>query len=153
MGTQYGFRQSICSSSRHHCRPPINLFCGTSTLMVVRGQFATCVFALHAPVCSSVISSSAPKSVDSGLQVPSAPLVVSATLIGGRGWCQSRPALQSGVGVSVRGAPPPPLDWVSSRGVEALLGAPAATVAAQHGKPGRDIVLTSLSLLAARQAK
>ena len=39
--------------------------------MLVRGQFVTCVFALHAPVRSldpsSSTSSSAPQSVDSGL--------------------------------------------------------------------------------------
>ena len=35
------------------CFPLIRMFCGTSTLMVVRVQFATCVFALHAPVHSS----------------------------------------------------------------------------------------------------
>ena len=28
----------------------IKFFCGTSTLMLVRGQFVNCVFALHAPV-------------------------------------------------------------------------------------------------------
>ena len=34
--------------------PLIKLFCGTSTLMLVRGLFASCVFALHAPMPSSV---------------------------------------------------------------------------------------------------
>ena len=60
----------------------IKFFCGTSTLMLVRGQFVTCVFALHAPVCSSAAILPAPhcqppQSVDSGLQVPSGPLAVS----------------------------------------------------------------------------
>ena len=36
------------------------LFCGTSTLMLVRGQFATCVFALHAPMRSSDSSGAVP---------------------------------------------------------------------------------------------
>ena len=49
--------------------------------MLVRGQFATCVRSAR-PIAffsrrSSSTSSSAPQSVDSGLQVPSAPLVVS----------------------------------------------------------------------------
>ena len=43
-----------------HCPPLIKLFCGTSTLMLVRGQFATCVFALHAPVRSSPAVLTAP---------------------------------------------------------------------------------------------
>ena len=71
-----------------HCPPMIKFFCGTSTLMLVKGQIITCtpprgeVFAPHAPsACfsrhSSSTSSSAPQSVDSGLQVPSGPLVVS----------------------------------------------------------------------------
>ena len=34
------------------CPPLIKLFCGTSTLMLGRVQFATCVFALYAPVRS-----------------------------------------------------------------------------------------------------
>ena len=36
-----------------HCPPVIKIFYGTSTLMLVRGQFASYVFALHAPVRSS----------------------------------------------------------------------------------------------------
>ena len=36
-----------------HCPPMIKFFCGTSTPMLVRGQFVTGVFALHAPVHSS----------------------------------------------------------------------------------------------------
>ena len=37
------------------CPPPIKFFCGTSTLCVlVRVQFATSVFALHAPVRTSI---------------------------------------------------------------------------------------------------
>ena len=43
-----------------HCPPMIKLFCGTSTLMLVRGQFATYVFALHAPVRSSAAILKAP---------------------------------------------------------------------------------------------
>ena len=51
-------------------------------MMLVRGQFAICVFALHALARSSAAGFQAPhheppQSVDSGLQVPSAPLVVS----------------------------------------------------------------------------
>ena len=38
----------------------IKFFCGTSTLMLVRGQFVNCVFALHAPVCSSAAILQAP---------------------------------------------------------------------------------------------
>ena len=38
----------------------IKFFCGTSTLMLVRGQFVTCLFALHAPVCSSAAILQAP---------------------------------------------------------------------------------------------
>ena len=34
--------------------PLIKIFCGTSTLMLVRVQFAISVFALHAPVRSSI---------------------------------------------------------------------------------------------------
>jgi hypothetical protein len=50
-------------------------FLRTSTLMLVRVQFATFVLALHAPVCSSIGVLQAhchqpPKLVDSGLQVP-----------------------------------------------------------------------------------
>ena len=43
-----------------HCPPVIKLFCGTSTLMLVTGQFAICVFALHAPVWSSAAIPQAP---------------------------------------------------------------------------------------------
>ena len=42
------------------CSPLIKFFCGTSTLMLVRGQFATCVFALHAAVRSSAACLQAP---------------------------------------------------------------------------------------------
>ena len=38
----------------------IKLFCGTSTLMLVRGQFAAWVFALHAPMHSSDSSAAVP---------------------------------------------------------------------------------------------
>ena len=38
----------------------IELFCGTSTLMLITRQFATCVFALHSPVCSSAAVLQAP---------------------------------------------------------------------------------------------
>ena len=37
------------------CPLMIKIFCGTSTLMLVRGQFVHCVFALHAPVRSSAV--------------------------------------------------------------------------------------------------
>ena len=43
-----------------HCPPVIKLFCATSTLMLVRGQFATYVFALHAPVRTSAAILQAP---------------------------------------------------------------------------------------------
>ena len=63
-----------------HCPPLIKFFCGTSTLMLVRGQFATCVFACTPNAFfsrhSSTTSSSAPQSVDTGLQVPPALLLV-----------------------------------------------------------------------------
>ena len=64
-----------------YCPPLIKFFCRTSTLTLVREQFAICVFALHALARSSAAGFQAPhheppQSVDSGLQVPSAPLVV-----------------------------------------------------------------------------
>ena len=43
-----------------HCPPMIKFFCRTSTLILVRGQFATCVFTLHAPVRSSAALLQAP---------------------------------------------------------------------------------------------
>ena len=53
-----------------HCPPMINFFCGTSTLMLVRGQFVTCVCSARSSAFfsrrSSSTSSSAPQSVDSG---------------------------------------------------------------------------------------
>ena len=41
--------------------PLIKLFCRTSTLMLVRGQFATSVFTLHAAVRSSISVLQAPR--------------------------------------------------------------------------------------------
>ena len=40
--------------------PMIKFFRGTSTLMLLRGQFVTCVFALHGPVRSSAAILEAP---------------------------------------------------------------------------------------------
>ena len=43
-----------------HCPPMIKFFCGTSTLMLVKGQIVTCMFALHAPVRASAAILQAP---------------------------------------------------------------------------------------------
>ena len=67
------------------CFPLSNLYCRTTTLMLVRVQLRlVCSSARRSSFFSgrsSSTSSSAPQSVDSGLQVLSAPLVVSGAAI------------------------------------------------------------------------
>ena len=64
------------------CSPMIKFFCGTSTLMLVRGQIVTCMFTLHAPVRSSAAILQAPHHQPPnqwilGCRCLSGPLVVS----------------------------------------------------------------------------
>ena len=72
-------KRRVCGSLGFIVPTMIKISCGTSTLMLVRGQLVSCVFALHAPARSSATILQAPhrqppKSVDSGL--PSGPLFV-----------------------------------------------------------------------------
>ena len=110
-----------CPQKDVHCPPMINFFCGTSTLMLGRGQFVACVFALHAPVCSSdaILHRQPPQSVDSGLQVPSGPLVVS-----GAATSLATESVESGVvepsasvaqsSTAAQGLPQGPIRWTSA---------------------------------------
>ena len=114
----------LLPTKRRSLSPMINFFCGTSTLMLGRGQFVTCVFALHAPVRSSDAILQAPhrqppQSVDSGLQVPSGPLVVS-----GAATSLATESVESGVvepsasvaqsSTAAQGLPQGPIRWTSA---------------------------------------
>ena len=53
-------KRLVCGPLGFVVPPLIKLFCGTSTLMLVRVQFVICMFALHAPVRSSAAVLQAP---------------------------------------------------------------------------------------------